>query len=208
MPLFGRSEEVQHQPPAGARSGPAPRLTPDQNETVRELNGLVMDGMRECPIEQSTLGLLQVGLPHLTQRECSDPAIIAGQTAARLGYLARGAEFAMFESAQELDEELLDALADRLDESDPNPSAAEDTVAELAAELALAEPIHGGPGEGGALWSLPGAGGELRVVMRERLAGALQRPPDVSVDELQQAWMYGFFLRGLQECFEDEDMTG
>lgn len=207
MRLFGRNEEGP-QPPGHRRPGAADRLTPDQNQVVRELNGLVMEGMRECVIDQSTLGLLQVGLPYLTQRECSTDAIVAGQTAARLGYLARSAEFAMFEAAREPDDELLDVLAARLDDAGSGPTATEDTVADLAAELALAEPIEAGAVEVGALWSLPGADGELRVALRDRLSRALTHPQDVGLDDLQRTWMYGFFLRGLQECFEDEDMTG
>lgn len=208
MRLFGRNEEVDKQPPASARSGAPQRLTPDQNKLIRDLTGLVMDGMRECPIERSTLALLQVGLPFLTQRDCSDEAVIAGQTAARLGYLTRAAEYAMLESAQELEDELLETLATRLDAAEPGPSAAEDTVAELAAELALAEPLEAGAPERGPLWALPGAEGELRLALRDRLTRALSRPQDVSLDELRRTWMYGFFLRGLQECFEDEDMAG
>lgn len=206
MPLFGRSGGEDPKPWTSA-VGVAPPLTPDQNEVVRELSNLAMDGMRECPIEHSTLALLQVGLPYLTQRECSEPAIVAGQTSARLGYLSRSAEFAMFGGAQELDEELLDMLAARLEAAGDRPGATEDAVAELAAELALDEPVQPGAPGGGPLWSLPGAGGDLRVALRDQLARALDRPRDVSIEELKQAWMYGFFLRGLQECFEDEDMT-
>lgn len=208
MRLFGRHGEVDQSSPPSARTHAAPRLNPDQNSVIRELSGLVIDGMRDCPIEESTLGLLQVGLPYLTQRERSDAAIIAGQTAARLGYLARGAEYVMFEPAQELDDELLDTLAARLDDAGPGPHATENTVAELAAELANGEPIDAPAGEEGAFSLLPGAGGELRVALRDRLAGALSRPDDVSLYELRQTWMYGYFLRCLQECFEDEDMTG
>ena len=207
MKLFGRNGEAGQPPPASERTH-APRLTPDQNGAIRELNGLVMDGMRDCPIERSTLGLLQLGLPHLTQRECSEAAIVAGQTAARLGYLARSAEYAMFEAAQELDDGLLDTLAERLDAAGSGTDAIQDAVAELAAELALAEPMDAQQGDDGALWLLPGAGGELRSALRDRLARALSRPEDVSLYELRRTWMYGYFLRSLQECFEDEDMSG
>ena len=207
MRLFGRREEVDQPPRPSAPTHAPPRLTPDQSSVVGELNGLVMDGMRDCPIEESTLVVLQVGLPYLTQRECSDAAIITGQTAARLGYLARAAEYAMCEAAQELDDELLDTLAARLDDAEPGPHATQDTVAELAAELALAEPMDAQAGEDGAFWSLPGAAGELRVALRDHFARALSRPQDVSLYELRRTWMYGYFLRALQECFEDEDMT-
>ena len=208
MRRFGRDGDADREPRERGGPGTGRRLTPDQHQVVRELNGLVMEGMRELPIEESTLGLLQLGLPYLAQRDCSEQAIIAGQTAARLGYLARAAEYAMFDAAQELDDELLAALAGRLDDADESPGATEDVVAELAAELALAEPIDAGAAERGPLWSLPGAEGVLRVELRDRFSRAVTRPQDVSLGELQQTWMYGFFLRGLQECFEDEDMAG
>ena len=185
-----------------------PRLTPDQHRVVRELEGFVLEAMEGPPIEESTLGLLQIGLPHLAQRDCSEAAIVAGQTAARLGYFARLAEHAMFAVAQEPDDELLDTLAARLENAAPGPSATQDAVAELAADLVLAEPMDAQEGERGPFWSLPGAGGEARVALRDRLSRALRRSPDVSLYELRRTWMYGYFLRALQECFEDEDMTG
>ena len=207
MKLFGRHGEVEP-PPQAPRAPVAARLGPDQNQVLRELEGLALDAMRECPIEESTLGLLQVGLPYLAQRDCSEAAIVAGQTAARLGYLARAAEHAMFEAAQEPDDGLLDTLAAWLEDAAPASAATQDAVAELAAELVVAEPTDGQEPAEGPFWSLPGAGGEVRAALRDRLAGALSRPRDVSLDELRRTWMYGYFLRALQECFEDEDMSG
>lgn len=185
-----------------------PRLTPDQNRVVRELEGFVMNAMEGPPIEESILGLLQVGLPHLAQRECSEPAIIAGQTAARLGYFARAGENAMFALAQEPDDQLLDTLAARLEGVAPGPTATQDAVAELAADLVLAEPMDAQEGARGFFWSLPGADGEARGSLRDRLTRALRHTPDVSLYELRRTWMYGYFLRALQECFENEDITG
>lgn len=207
MSRFGRDEEVDRPPAESARIA-ATRLTPEQNSAFRELNDSVMEAMRSSAIEHSTLAVLQLGLPHLAQRECSDGAIVAGQTAARLGYLARAAEYSIFDAARELDDALLDTLAARLDDAGSGPHATQDTVAELAAELALAEPMDAQQGEDGPFWLLPGAGGELRITLRDRLARALSRPPDVSLYELRRTWMYGYFVRSLQECFEDEDMTG
>ena len=167
-----------------------------------------MDAMEGRPIEESILGLLQVGLPHLAQRDCTEAAIVAGQTAARLGYFARSGEYAMFAVAQEPDDELLDTLAARLEGVAPGPTATQDAVAELAADLVLAEPMDAQEGARGPFWSLPGAGGEARVALRDRLARALRGSPDVSLYELRRTWMYGYFLRTLQECFEGEDITG
>ena len=185
-----------------------PRLAPDQTHVVRELESFVLAAMEGPGIEESTLGLLQVGLPYLAQRDCSEAAIVTGQTAARLGYFARSGEYAMFAHAQEPDDELLDALAARLEGVAPGPTATPDAVAELAADLVLAEPMDAQEGARGFFWSLPGAGGDVRVALRDRLARALRRSPDVSLYDLRRTWMYGYFLRALQECFEDEDMTG
>ena len=208
MKLFGRGEEADPAPPASAPMHVAgPRLTPDQNRVVRELESYVLDAMDGPAIEQSTLGLLQVGLPYLAQRDCSETAIVAGQTAARLGYFARSGEQAMFALAQEPDDDLLDTLAGRLENVAPGPTATQDAVAELAADLVLAEPIDAQEGPRGPFWSLPGAGGEARGALRDRLTRALRQSPDVSLYELRRTWMYGYFLRALQECFEDEDMT-
>lgn len=209
MKRFGRREEVE--PPAQA-SAPThvtgPRLRPDQQRVAREIEAFVLDAMKTRPIQESMLGLLQVGLPHLAQRDCSEAAIVAGQTAARLGYFARCGEHAMFAVAQEPADELLDALAARLEGVTPDPSATQDAVADLAADLVLAEPMDAQEGARGPFWSLPGAGGEARVALRDRLARALRGSPDVSLYELRRTWMYGYFLRALQECFEDEDISG
>jgi hypothetical protein len=70
----------------------------------------VVAGLGDFPFEEETLALLQVGLPYMTQRACSDDAILAGQRAARLGYLSRSAEFAKFDAAREADGDLLDAF--------------------------------------------------------------------------------------------------
>lgn len=209
MKLFGRGEEVDPPPPARTPTHVAgPRLTPDQNRVVLELERFVLDAMEGPAVDESILAVLQVGLPYLAQRDCSDEAIVAGQTAARLGYFARSGEQAIFALAQEPDDDLLDTLAARLENVAPGPTATQDAVAELAADLVLAEPIDAQEGAGGAFWSLPGAGGEARGALRDRLTRALRQSPDVSLYELRRTWMYGYFLRALQECFEDEDMTG
>ena len=84
------------QPAAGGHD--RPQLPDDDVEgVVQQLAPVVVAGMSEVPIARETLELLQLGLPYLTQREYPDQAVIAGQTAARLGYLSRAAEFALFE---------------------------------------------------------------------------------------------------------------
>lgn len=184
-----------------------PRLSPDQNRVVRELEGFVTDAMQGPPIDESVLGLLRVGLPRVAQRDCSEPAMVAGETAARLGYFARLGEYTMFVVAQDPDDALLDTLAARLEDVAPGPSGVAGVVAKLAADLVRVEPMDAQEGPRGAFWSLPGAGGEARGALRDRLARTLRRSPDVSLYELRRTWMYGYFLRALQECFEDEDMT-
>ena len=176
-------------------------------EVIDDLAALALGSMDEGLVSHEMLALLQVGLPYLTQRELSDGAIIAGQTAARLGYLSRAAEYAMFESARKEDEELLEVLEERLQSAEKAGDPPDDALADLAADIAINEPIDPGRDEHTPSWSLPGLGGDLRGVLRDHLLTHLRWPDDVSHDELQRAWKYGFFLRALEEPSLDEEFT-
>jgi hypothetical protein len=170
--------------------------------SIRELEQLVVEGMREVTIRREILELLQVGLPYLVERNCSEAAVISGQTAARLGYLAREAEFALFDGELEVDEELIQTLGDRLDAADADGSSAWDALAEVAAAMASAESLDPSPADGGPTWTLPGLGGNDRITLRNNLV-ARMRASDVQTHELKRTWSYGYFLGVLDELCDD-----
>lgn len=165
---------------------------------------MVIEGMREAPLGRETLELLQIGLPYLVQRDVSDQTVIAGQTAARLGYLSRSVEFVRYEAARAEDDELYEALSERFEVAESTGESLYDAMADLAADMAAGEAIDPSPGEGGPSWTLPGMDAEARAALRDRLLSGMSPPPDIEVDDLKRTWKYGYFLRALDELTEDE----
>lgn len=205
MGFFRRDKPDRAAPGAEAGRGNGLGATPDEEleRVVPELAQVVAASMREAPLESDTLELLQVGLPYLIQRECSNEAVVAGQTAARLGYLARAAEVAMFESDLEPDPDLVATLGAALDEAQAQAAPPGDAMADLAAAMATDEALDPGPADGGPSWTLPGLGGDARGRLRDDLVSRMQCPADIVVDDLRRTWKYGYFLCALDELCED-----
>lgn len=175
------------------------RADDERERLVPELAQVVVESLNDAPLERETLELLQVGLLHLIQRECSNEAVLAGQTAARLGYLTRAAESAMFDGHHEPDGDLAATLAERLDEAQEGTTQAADAMADLAADMASGEAIDPSPAEGGPTWTLPGLGGDDRRGLRDELVSRIRCPPDISGEDLKRTWKYGYFLCALDE---------
>ena len=200
---FLRRDTHGESSPAGS-AGPDGHVGIGMGE-VSECAQMVLDGMSEAPLGRETLELLQVGLPYLIQRDCSDDSVIAGQTAARLGYLSRSVEFVRYEAARVEDDELYDALAQRFEEAEAQGESLYDAMADLAAAMASGESIDPSPGEGGPTWTLPGLDARARGALRDRLLSGMRPPSDIVIDDLKRTWKYGYFLRALDELTEDED---
>jgi len=192
----------QRQPPVGGRHVPQTAAT-EPDGRVSELSQVVVEGMGEVPIAREMLELLQLGLPYLTQRECSDQAVVAGQTAARLGYLSRAAEFAMFEGDLEPDDDLETTLGERLEAAEAAGTSAWDAMADLAAAMVTGESLDPSPEEGGPSWTLAGLDGRARGRLRDDLVARMQCPPDIVAEDLKLTWKYGYFLCALDELCED-----
>ena len=171
--------------------------------SIDELAQMVLEGLREVPIERETLELLQAGLPSLTQREYAPDGIIAGQTAARLGYLSRAAEFAFFDGDLGVDDGIAQTLGAELEAAEADGSSTWDAIALIAATMALGEPLGTSPMGSGPSWTLPGLGGEFRAGLCNHLVLRLKHPPDVYADDLKRTWKYGYFLRVLDELCEE-----
>ncbi len=194
--------------PEGGRSEHVPVADGELEPIIGELAGMVIESLTEVSLPPPTLELLQVGLPYITQRECSTEAVIAGQTAARLGYLSRSAEFATFEDARAADDDLLATLNHMLEAADAEGSPIDDVMAELAAEMATAESINPPSFESGPSWSIPGLNGDARGSLRRRMLSGMQCPSDLPSDDLQRTWKYGYFLRVLDELVYEEEEEG
>ncbi|MGI8730568.1 MAG: hypothetical protein ACR2LK_11370 [Solirubrobacteraceae bacterium] len=199
MGLFRRDK------PTNTHAGAGPDVSEDMEPMVGELAQIVIDSMREAPLGRETLEMLQLGLPYITQRDCSAQAVMAGQTAARLGYLSRTLEYASFEEAREPDGDLVASLGANLQTAEEQGTSDYDAMAELAAAIATSETLDPRPGEDGPTSVLPGLGAPARVMLRDELLLAMQMAPDVHIDELKRTWKYGYFLRVFDELCADED---
>ncbi|HWC26827.1 MAG TPA: hypothetical protein VG474_09600 [Solirubrobacteraceae bacterium] len=191
---------------SSSNAGPAARrveIADDQlGAVIEECAQRVIEGMHDAPLARKTLELLQLGLPYMIQRDCSDEAVIAGQTAARLGYLSRSVEFVRFEAARTEDPDLVEVLGERLDAA-PDDEAAYDAMAELAAAMASEESLDPAPDEGGPSSTLPGLGAAARRMLRVHLLSGIRPPPDIVMAELELTWKYGYFLRALDELTDE-----
>ena len=184
--------------------GDLARLPDDELEAmVRELEQVVVEGMSDAPISRDMLALLQVGLLHLVQRDCSNDAVLTGQTVARLGYLCRAAEVAMVDAELDTDDDLYETLREHFEQTEAEGGDAGDAMAELAAEMVTNESLDPPPHEGGPSWTLPGLGGQVRGRLRDDLVARVRCPPDIRPDDLKRTWKYGYFLCALDELCED-----
>jgi hypothetical protein len=191
-------------PTPHASSPPAPSAQAHVSQAVNTLTDVVLENWRSYPLDAETLSLLQVGLPYLTQRDCSREAVLAGQTAARLGYISRAAEYAEFPGARESDEELFDELSESLEAADSSGGSIANAMAEFAADLAISEPIDPPASDGGPSWVVPGVDGTVRGRLRDKLLRGVPCPADITRQDLQHTWKYGYFLRCMEEFFFDE----
>ncbi|MGH2946923.1 MAG: hypothetical protein ACRDPC_11790 [Solirubrobacteraceae bacterium] len=161
----------------------------------------------EDQLDQPLLQALSLGMPLIAQRrDFSNEAWTVGQTAARLGYLARRVEFERFAAAREPDDELL-ALYNRERERTTG-QAPLDTAAEFAARLADVDPPDPNPGDPSPLWLIPGIGGHARTLLAMQLLAAVgevgpngerQLPVDLPEGALLKAWKYGYFVGALED---------
>jgi hypothetical protein len=72
--------------------------------------------------------------------------------------------------------------------------------------MVVSEPIDPSPEDGGPSWALPGLGGHVRATLRDHLILGIERPADVSSNDLKRAWKYGYFVRALEEFFFEENL--
>jgi hypothetical protein len=191
--------------PAASSAPPPPTAQPSIGQVVNRLTDVVLENWRSYPLDAETLSLLQIGLPYLTQRDCSRDAILAGQTAARLGYVSRAAEYAEFAGARETDDDLFDELSESLEAADRAGGSVANAMAEFAADLAVSEPVDPPASDRGPSWVVPGVGGAVRGRLRDALLRGVRCPGDITAQDLQHTWKYGYFLRSMEEFFFDDE---
>lgn len=151
------------------------------------------------------------------------PTLEALQTAAVIGYVARGLEHRSFRQARHFDNRTAQALAaDLAARADGNGASPASTglldaraLAAAACRLAREEAIDPRPSDAvRPTCILPGIGPDLRRRLRERNLVMVVRPdgdgrPRVpggaargaTFDDFRRAWKYGFLTRGFEELF-------
>jgi hypothetical protein len=143
---------------------------------------------------------------------------------AGFGYLSRVAEWERLATARRMDGWMVSGLrgavrasvAEELEDATDANRSYYDALGEVTAFFVGREPLDVpyDAAEGFALmWTIPGTGGEVRALLRERtLEMALERsdpgasnpdgaPEGAGVEVLRRVWKYGFVLRSFEEFF-------
>ena len=92
-----------------------------------------------------------------------------------------------------------------LEEAERSGGSVPIAMAEFAADLAISEPIDPPESDGGPSWVVPGVDGSVRGRLRDTLLKGVRCPGDITVQDLQHLWKYGYFLRTMEEFFFDEE---
>jgi len=169
---------------------------------------------------------LEVGLFAVTGLEATTNAtIVAGRAVARIGYMARLAEWERVPAARKpggwmcagLRGAVESSVGEELRESGADASFY-DALGEVTAFFVTREPLDVAydAQEGlKPMWTIPGMGGDFRALLRDwTLEMALPRDGDVlsgpagpiddaSFEDLQRVWKYGFLLRAFEEFFRE-----
>ena len=164
----------------------------------------------------------------VTEREpATQETLVAAQSVARFGYMARVAEWETPSTAQRPSGWMLTGLrgaveanvADELAEAQDGERPFYDVLGEVTAFFLSREPLDVpyDADQGFALmWTIPGMGGEVRALVRDKtLRMVLQRDGDglrspagpiegATLEDFQRIWKYGFLLRSFEEFFWED----
>lgn len=201
-------------------------------EDVEEMVNVLATKTRECvdngEIEDDVARALAIGFPLVTQREgAPKETLVAAQSVARFGYMARVAEWERLSTAREpvgwmiagLQGAVESSVAEELREPDDEEKSFYGALAEVTAFFVRREPLDVpyDANQGFMLmWTIPGVGGEVRALLREKtLSMVLQRDGQglkgptgpiegATLEDFQRVWKYGFLLRSFEEFFRDD----
>jgi hypothetical protein len=151
-------------------------------------------------------------LPTLDSREqlvvaTRYPAVDRGLR--RAGYYTRVVEVEIFEPAQSIAEWIPPKLEERFAKTGDWSAA----IVDICTEIARAEPIDkpDPDDENAWSWRVPGPGGHVRHYLSRRAIGdELQKDPEQgpvqNPAELKKPWIYGFFVRTVEEALPPDAM--
>jgi hypothetical protein len=196
----------------------------DAEEMVNVLATQTREYVDKGGIDDDTARALSLGFRLVTEREAAtDETQAAAQSVARFGYMARVAEWETLITARKERGWMIASLrgaveasvAQELEDAGDAEDSFYDALSRVAAFFVRREPLDVpyDADEGFALmWTIPGTGGEVRALLRERtLRMALQDDDDglspfgpiegATVRDFDRIWKYGFVLRGFEEFF-------
>lgn len=197
----------------------------EAEELVNVLARDTYEYVNEGEIRDGAARALSKGFSLVTERDpATEGTLVAAESAARLGYMARMAEWERLTPARthrgsmlaSLRDEVVSEVADEL-EGSPDPRRSfYDVLGEVTAFVAAREPLDVpyDAAEGFVLmWTIPGTGGQVRALVRDKtLQMVLQRDgaglrsaagpiEGATIEDFQQVWKYGFLLRSFEEFF-------
>ena len=182
----------------------------------------------EGKIQEGAARALSMGFLLVTNREpATEETLVAAQSVARFGYMARVAEWERLATTRAPGGWMMAGLrgaveasvADELEEADAAKRSFYDVLGEVTAFFVSREPLdvpHDADQGFVLMWTIPGMGGEVRALVRDRtLRMVLQRDGEglkspagriegATVEDFQRIWKYGFVLRSFEEFFREE----
>jgi hypothetical protein len=199
-----------------------------EEDAERMLDTLAMDTFENVEWEQVTSDLsraLTMGLFGVTGLEAAQNAtMVAGRWVARIGYMARVAEWERVPAARRprgwmiagLRQAIEASLTEELRETGVSFY---DALGDVTAFFVRREPLdvpHDADEGFKPMWTIPGMGGDFRALLRDRTldmaleqdADELRGPAgpivDATHEDLRRVWKYGFLLRSFEEFFQED----
>lgn len=202
-----------------------------EDEAEKMVNVLAMDTyefVHKGEIQDGAARALSMGFLLVTQREpASQGTLVAAQSVAWFGYMARLAEWEKVTAARKHRGWMIASLrgavesnvAEELEEPAEAAQSFYDVLGEVTAFFVRREPLdvpYDADDGFVLMWTIPGTGGEVRALVRDKtLRMVLQRDgdglrspagpiEDATVEDFQRIWKYGFLLRSFEEFFWED----
>jgi len=178
-------------------------------------------------IQDDAARALSMGFLLVTEREPTEETLVAAQSVARFGYMARVAEWKRLATTRAprgwmfagLRGAVESNVAEELEQAENAERSFYDVLGEVTAFFVRREPLDVSydAEQGFALmWTIPGMGGEVRALVRDKtLQMVLQRDGEglrspagsiegATVEDFRRIWKYGFVLRSFEEFFWED----
>lgn len=221
MALFTRGRSAIEALPVEGHEELALVDAEDAEQLVDALSMETFDHVEIEELPRETAEALETGLFALYDLDSApEQTVAAARWAARIGYMARVAEWERVAAARKpagsmvtgLRQAVEASLTEELAEGDVSFY---DALREVTAFYVRREPLdvpYDAQEGFRPMWTIPGMGGDFRALLRDRtlaMAFAYEVEDDVvSVDPrleyLWWVWKYGFLLRAFEEFFQEE----